>query len=51
MNLHDLVSKVEINVIDLLEIFCNCVFGKNNQLGKYKLYENVLLWVSKNLEK
>ncbi len=39
---NDLVSKVEIKIIKPIKEFINCVFGKNDELEKYKLYENVI---------
>ena len=40
--MNDLVSKVEIKIIEPIKEFINCVFGKNDKLEKYKLYENVI---------
>ena len=40
--MNDLVSKVEIKIIEPIKEFINCVFGKNDELEKYKLYENVI---------
>ena len=37
-----LVSKVEKKIIKPIKEFINCVFGKNDELEKYKLYENVI---------
>ena len=39
---NDLISKVEIKIIEPIKEFINCVFGKNDKLEKYKLYENVI---------
>ena len=46
-----LVSKLEIKIIEPIKEFINCVFGKNDELEKYKLYKNVITFGYQKIRK